>query len=265
VIVTPIVLPTLLDGAYYFGYIGLANYHNPTIHVLRPFSILFFIFSMAALRNQSLPFWQVLISAVAVIAATLLKPNLTITLLPAVGLMTLYYLARSKPVNWMLLIFGLGLPALVVLSGQYTLAYLNGETGSRIIFAPLAVARALSGYIGIKFVLSILFPLVISIAFFKKVRQDDEMILAWLAFAVGTAQYFLLAELPGLEHANFLWGTQVCLFVLFAATGRFLLKQDFSLKPMANPRFWVQFLAYLPHILAGIAYYIFCYITPHYG
>ncbi|RPJ40397.1 MAG: hypothetical protein EHM21_14740 [Chloroflexi bacterium] len=265
VIVTPVVLPTLIDGAYYFGYIGLANYHNPTVHVLRPFAILLFIFSIAALRNQKLSIWMILFSAAAVVGATLLKPNLTITLLPAVGLLTLYHIARRSPVNWKMLIFGLALPGFIVLGAQYYLAYAQGGSGGKIIFAPLAVAHTLSSYTGIKFFLSILFPLVITIVFFQKIRRDEEMILAWLAFAVGAAQYFLLAELPGLEHANFLWGAQICLFLLFAVTGRFVLKQDFSPAPLWNPKAWICYLAYLPHILAGIAYYIFAYVTPHYG
>ncbi len=187
------------------------------------------------------------------------------TLLPALGLMVLYWLFKRKPIDWKLLIFGLGLPALVVLSFQYILTYVNGSPGAKIVFMPLAVARTLSSYIAIKFFLSILFPLVISCVLLKRALRDQEMILAWLGFAVGAAQYFLLAELPGLAHANFVWGAQISLFVLFAVTARFLLKQNYQVKKLVNPRALLAYLVYLPHIIAGVSYYIFCYVTPHYG
>ena len=36
-LLAPFMILALEDGLFYFGYIGLANYHNPTIHLLKPF------------------------------------------------------------------------------------------------------------------------------------------------------------------------------------------------------------------------------------
>ena len=48
-LVAPVMLLAPLDGAYYYGYIGLANYHNPTVHLLRPLALFSFISGAARL------------------------------------------------------------------------------------------------------------------------------------------------------------------------------------------------------------------------
>lgn len=266
VIVTPIIAPWLLDGAYYFGYIGLANYHNPTVHMLRPFALLMFIFAMDVLQGPGHSAWKILFAALVVSAATFLKPSYTVTLLPALGLMALYWLFKRRPIDWYLAIFGFGLPAVLILGAQFLVTYIRGEPDGGIALMPFRAAQMLSGFIAIKFFMSIFFPLVISLVFFRQVRRDATMGLAWLGFAAGALQYFLLIELGSrFTHANFLWGAQITLFVLFAVTIRFLLQQEFSLEHFSKPSRWLAYAVYLPHILSGIAYYIFCYVTPHYG
>lgn len=273
VLVAPVILPPLLDGAYYFGYIGLANYHNPTVHVLRPFALLMFIFAYETIadrpageRPRRSP-WLILASAVVIVLATLLKPNYTIVLLPALGLMVLYRLVKRQPVDWPLLIFGLGLPAVLVLSGQYLLTYMVGdEPEGGILFRPFLVASGMSDYLLLKFLLSVFFPLVIAGLHYRRAVTDRPLVFAWLGFAVGAAQFYLLAENASrMYHGNFLWGAQTGLFILFVVTIRFLLKQEYEFKSLLRREQWIQYAAYLPHILGGIAYYAFCLLTPHYG
>jgi hypothetical protein len=263
VIVTPVVAPYFLNGLYYSGYIGLANYHNPTVHMLRPFALLMTIAAFQVLDRPGHSWWSVAFVAAATAGATFLKPSFTITLLPALGLIVLYRLVRRVPLDWRLLIFGLGIPAVLFLVPQYAITYIQGETDGGIALMPLAAASAISNFLLVKFFLSIFFPLVILILFFKKMRQDPEMILAWLAFGVGAAQFYLLAELGSrFEHGNFLWGAQITLFILFVATIRFLLKQDKPLAGLLQPRVWAPYAVYLPHVVSGVAYYLYCYVNP---
>jgi hypothetical protein len=51
-IATPLFLLQPVDGQYYFGYIGLANYHNPTVTYLRPFAILMMIRSLSVFSEK---------------------------------------------------------------------------------------------------------------------------------------------------------------------------------------------------------------------
>jgi hypothetical protein len=266
IVVAPVILPSLLDGAYYFGYIGLANYHNPTVHMLRPFALLLFILAMEALARARHSGWITALSAVVMALATFLKPSYTVTLLPALGLLALFWLYRRRPVDWRFLILGLGLPAALVLASQYWYTYAAGEADSAIVWMPFAAAGSMSGYLALKFLLSILFPLSVALISFRSMRRDPAMALAWLSFAAGAAQYYLLAESGSrLQHGNFLWGAQISLFILFAACTRFLLGQNVEWKRWARPASLAQAAVYLLHLGAGIAYYIYCFTSSHYS
>ncbi len=261
VVVAPVVAPSLLDGAYYLGYIGLANYHNPTVHVLRPFALLLFIIALRVLQPAHRPGWLLLAAALLMAGATFLKPSYTVTMLPALGLMVLAALHYRRPIHWHLLVFGLGIPAALLLSLQYLITYIQSEPGGGIALAPFTAASLMSGYLPLKFLMSIFFPLVVTGMNLKKAARDPEMILAWLSFAAGAAQFYLFIELGSrYYHGNFLWGAQITLFILFAACGRFLLR----LEGEASRRQWIQYAVFLPHLLAGIAYYIYCFVSPHY-
>ena len=293
VIVTPVIAPKLLDGAYYFGYIGLANYHNPTVHVLRPFALLMFMFAMQVLgeretgaddasdpveaagtpadRGRLDKPWlrksmMVLAAAVIFAGGTFLKPSYTVTLVPALGLMGLYWLWKSRPLDWTLAVVGIGLPSVLLLAPQFVITYIQGEIDGGIAVMPFVAANMLSDYVLLKFVMSIFFPLVVLVLFWKRAIRDREIVLAWLAFAVGSLQYFLLVELGSrFTHANFLWGAQITLFMLFVITIRFLIRQTDGVRGAVRPAVLASYAAYLPHIISGIAYYIFCFTTQHYG
>lgn len=131
---------------------------------------------------------------------------------------------------------------------------------------PFVAAQMLSGFLPQKFFMSIFFPLMVAVLFFRRMLRDHEMVLAWSAFIIGALQFYLFIEKGSrYTHANFLWGAQITLFILFAVSIRFLLKQEISLRELARPAKWAAYAAYLPHILSGIAYWVFCYTTPHYG
>jgi hypothetical protein len=265
VIVTPIILPFLLDGKYYYGYIVLANYHNPTVHMLRPFALLMFIIALQVLDSPRHSVWLILFSAAVTAAATFLKPNYTLLLLPALGGMVAYGMAKRQSIDWRLLVFGLGLPAVLTLGAQYLITYVNGEPGDKIALLPFVVVSLTSDFVLLKFILSILFPLAIAILYWKWARQDREMIFAWAGFGIGALQYYLLAETGDrLAHGNFSWGLQIGLFILFVVSIRFLLKQQYSFRRLVSPSTWLQYAFYTPHVLAGLLYYFYCFTTPHY-
>lgn len=267
VIVTPVIAPTLLDGAYYFGYIGLANYHNPTVHVLRPLALVMFFYALSALEHPRHSFWHILVCALVFAAGTFLKPSYTVSLGPVlVGVVLVQTLVRRQPVDWRLLVLGMGLPSVLFLAPQYVITYLQGEPDGGIALMPFAAARMLSGYLPLKFLMSIFFPLVVLLLNFRRVLQDRVLWLAWLVFAWGAAQFYLLIELGSrYTHANFVWGAQITLFVVFAATARFLLGRETVPLRLQAWRALLLYAAYLLHIISGVSYYLFCYLTPHYG
>lgn len=262
--VAPIMLFAPLDGLFYFGYIGLASYHNPTTHLLRPFAIISFIFTLRAFTHPRSPAWMVLLSAALLLGGALAKPSYAMSILPVIGIGAAWALWRRKPLDWPLLILGNALPALLSLALQTFVVYLVADAdASGIVIRPFAVEAAYSNYIPLKYLLSIAFPLGALIFFWRRYRGELSMLLAWLAFISGTLQVYLLAETGDrFLHGNFRWSAQITLFLLFIATARFLLKHEDELPKTQRLIAWG---IYLLHIAGGIAYYIYAYIQPNYG
>lgn len=253
-IVAPVMALAPVDGLYYFGYIGLANYHNPTIHLLRPFALASFLFAIRALENSRSPFWMVLVSAGLIILSALIKPNYALCILPVLALLVGIRILRKLPVDWRLVLGGFVLPACLVLAVQGWITYAEGGS---IVLLPFSVEAEYSRYLLPKFFLSIIFPLGVLAAFFPQIRKDQEMLLAWATFAAGALQMYLLAESGDrLEHGNFRWSAQIGLFLLFAASARFLLRCAPAVDKSRMKRWLLVIVTYLPHVAAGAAYYL---------
>ena len=263
-LVAPIMLLVPLDGLFYFGYIGLANYHNPTVHLLRPFALLSFILMVRAFTHTRSPGWMVALSAALVLAGALVKPNFAMSILPVLGLAAAWQLWRRQPFDLRLILLGFAIPALLSLALQTVVVYLVPDADkSGITIAPFAVENAFSQYLPVKFLLSIAFPLFALLAFWRLYRSETSMQLAWLCFLSGALQLYLLAETGDrFFHGNFRWSAQITLFLLFAATARFMLTRGSELPTWQRRSVWA---IYLLHLAAGIAYYIASYIRPGYA
>ncbi len=259
-IVAPVMALLPLDGNYYFGYIGLASYHNPTVHLLRPFALASFILAIRSLEAVRSPLWMVVVSALIIVISALIKPNYALCILPALALLAWL---RKTPVDWRMLLAGFAVPACLVLAVQGFVTYSDGGS---VIFQPFSVEAEYSAYLPVKFFLSILFPLCLAVFYLPEMRRQPEMLLAWAAFAAGALQMYLLAENGSrLEHGNFRWSAQIGLFLLFAATARFALRctPGFG-KERLKQRLLVG-LAYLPHVTAGVIYYVHAITSKGYG
>jgi hypothetical protein len=262
-LVAPLMALVFTDGQYYYGYIGLANYHNPTVHLLRPFALVSFLLAVRLLTRPRTPAGVVVISAAVIVASALIKPSYALVILPALGLLVLIRWLRKEPVDWWMALGGFAIPACAVLAVQGIVTY---SDGSSIIFAPLVVEGAYSGTLPLKFLLSIVFPLAVLLAYFRPLRQNPEMQLAWLAFGVGAMQLYLLAESGNrLPDANFRWSAQIGLFLLFAASARYLLRCTPVLTKTRLKSSLLVAGAYLPHLIAGAAYYFHMFASKGYG
>jgi hypothetical protein len=244
----------------YIGYFASNPYHNPTFTLLRPFALIWFyiivdrIFSKTNLK-------YLLYTALIVYLATYAKPNFTLTILPAMLVVyLLFYIKRTKEINWSLVLIGMGLVSAAALLAQYLLTYIeNGDEG--IIFAPFATVLyyARNYFIGSqKIVMSVAFPLVVSIIYWRDVKGRLDFRLAWINYLVGVLIAVLFAEPNRLDHANFFWCPMTGAFILFVVTviyyvtiltGR-IRDKSFSWKDLIP----AIFLA--PHLFYGIVYYI---------
>ena len=223
-IATPIFLIAFRDQQFYNGYIGINSYHNPTTFALKPYVLILFFISAHALEKARIPTYQAITCALAVVVSSLIKPSFTICLLPAVGLYFLVRLFRRKAVDWKAILFCLFLPAILVLAYGYMATYTDGEVS--VAFIPFAVMKNSSSFLLPKFFLSIWFPLVVLIAYWKRATENLPLMLAWLTFFFGASYTYLLAEGGWrIFHGNYTWSGEISLFVLFAVSTLFFFSQ----------------------------------------
>jgi hypothetical protein len=261
-LVAPIMLFAFWDKLWYLGYIGLENFHNPTIILLRPVAFASFILSLRIFSSKKSSWGMILLAAVLIISSGLIKPNFALCILPAIGIMLIYQLASRRPVEWRLLIFGFFLPGGLLLLGQWFLTYfIPGQAGDKIVIDFLGVMKVYSANLLPKLFLSILFPLTVLVVNFKKVVQRNEMTLAWIGLLISFFEMYCLAEVgERYSDGNFLWGAQIMLFIVFITSVRFLWQEKVILH---NPIRWKDFLVfsfYFLHLFAGIAYNVYAII-----
>ncbi|MFC2146243.1 hypothetical protein ACFLRT_02670 [Acidobacteriota bacterium] len=270
IIVTPITL-FFWDGtlpSLRLGYIINSNdYNNPTNLLLKPLALLLFFYAVKIFNDQlgSRIKKGVVISAVCItVLSTIAKPSYIICLLPALGLMVLIRLFRKQPINWLLMIVGIVLPAVVILIWQFFLRF-SGDPNSiaiqaNIVFAPFAVISAKSSQLFPKFILSILFPLSVYILYFKYSKKNLYLNLAWLSFLVGTFYAYFLAEAGGTGRislaGNFFWCAQITSFILFVVSLRFFLKTGSKIKILkvkekSNGRFTFCAVIFSLHLISS--------------
>jgi hypothetical protein len=264
-LVAPVMLLAFSDGLFYYGYIGLANYHNPTIHLLKPVALLSFMYAIRAISGERFQWGSIILSALWITLSTWIKPNYALSILPALGMLIGLRLLQRKFFDWKILILGFYLPALCSLTAQWLIAYYWGDPGEGIVFAPFSVEGAFSQHLAIKLILSIIFPLAVLVIARKKLWTDPGFLVGWVGFVVGVVQVYFLAE--GGErmlHGNFRWSGQIMLFLLFAVSIRWWLKEKIYKSGKNLYETLAVYESYIAHVVGGIAYYIYCMTSIHY-
>ncbi len=253
-IAAPLSLLWFLDHLMYLGYIGITSYHNPTSILLKPFALLQFIFAYRCFRETDLTRnRQIALGALVSVLCTFIKPSLAICLLPAVAAFSAYRILKGEYLNYKALFWGLGLPTVIVLVWQFALTYSASKTDS-IIFLPFVVMKEYSDYLGWKFLLSSLFPLVILVVFFNQAIKDTRMVLAWLIFLIGiTLMYFFAESGPHMMDGNFGWSAEIALLLLFAVSTLFYFEESAKTTKRAIP----LTMLWSFHVIFGVLYYLY--------
>jgi len=219
----------------FVGYIGVNAYHNPTIVLLKPAAMVLFWCALAVFKSpykvdrkehRAIP---VLACCAASVICVMMKSSYMIALLPAMIVAVTYRAIRRQSVDWVLFIEGVLLPAIVTLGLQILLF----SSSDGFIFAPLAVIYSWTRInpnapndMFLKFLLSILFPLLAYIFYLSSAIKTAYLNLAWVVFVFGAAYMYLLAEGgERLGHANFTWSTISALFILFIVSAVFFIQQ----------------------------------------
>ncbi len=272
-LISPINIFTLLNKNLYLGYIGITVFHNPTIVLLKPISLLLF---WLVLNNFMPPDeemgwkkWKSMLGiALLTIANLFTKPNFLLCFLPPLWIVAIIKTIKKEKVNWWMLLVALTAPCILILVGQYLFTF-SLDQSEGIIFAPLqSVWYYTPSYFGIayRFLLSCLFPVFVLCFYYKDVIREKRLVIAYLAFLVGLLFNYLVAETgPRAMHGNFEWGAQVTLFILFVEIVLFLIrhysKKKFTLRK--EWRLWSATGLLALHFLSGVIWYFAEVLRPH--
>lgn len=256
---SPVSILWFVDGLMYLGYIGITSHHNPTMYLLKPFSIIQFIYAYQFFLSPTPLKWRhIVLSALVSLIAAFVKPSLAICILPAIGILAAYRLYKKQYVNIYGVVFGIGIPTILMLAWQFLLTYYDNDAG-HVLFAPFTVMGGYSKYLLLKFILSIPFPLLVLAIEYKKVTSDIRMVLGWVSFTIGALLSYLFME--GGRRAmdgNFGWSGEITLFLLFATSTIFVA----SLPKGRNKNILAG--AWLLQVVSGVIYLIYCTTNMYY-
>ena len=151
------------DNKYIVGYVSPTVWHSPTFHALRifilPVSLLAFrALAAAPYRDLNQRIFVLLLAAALVSLSVLAKPSYAIALLPGVCLVAFYRVLARQSVDWLLLVLGILLPALVILALQYLVNFGSGD-GIQVGLLESWRARIPIWQIPIRLIASLAFPL----------------------------------------------------------------------------------------------------------
>ncbi|MBD1837177.1 hypothetical protein [Coleofasciculus sp. FACHB-501] len=267
-IVTPINFITWPN--LYLGYIGINVYHNPTVTLVKPLSLLSFLYITKILSNEyksSLSRTMNLKLFILTTLSLISKPSYYICLLPSLFLYLGYkLLSKNKRISWLGIMVGVLVPAVTILFWQYSITYGANQAlqeKSSIVFAPFIVMNHLSSlaksnfyYLNIlqKFILSVTFPAFVYILYFKEARKDLRLNFAWLNFAVSAFYTYFLAEAGSrMFHGNFTWSGQICLFILFFCSTIFIISRFKT--DNINIKCLICAFIFILHLISGLLFY----------
>jgi hypothetical protein len=253
-------------------YIPVNMFNIPTFTILKPLAVLIFVgvvkWITDAPQRRWLPVFGV---AIVTVGATLAKPNYTMAILPVMALLLAVEFLRPFRLNRTLIIAGVIIPAVAVLLWQYLRVYAPGAAataynpnqGAGIILTPLALYVNYWHYpipqFLTAFALSMAFPIVVYLAYFKAAIRNLTLNLGWLVFLIGQTFALLFLEVTYEAAGNFTWGGRITLFVLFVCSLGFLIRQNakvlFAEKRLPlDPRFYLCAAVFILHLIPYLQY-----------
>ena len=261
----PFMLLALKDGLFYYGYITMANYHNPTVNLLKPVAIFCMMLAEKALNKSENKLSLIAAGGLLTILSAGIKPNFILAFLPALGIVTIFLFFNKEKIDLKMIAFGFVLPGTLTLAIQYLFMYQAEETNTAIIWAPFLVESAFSNYLVIKFFLSTMFALHGLVIFRKQLISDKLLLLGWVMFVVGIFQNYFFAESgSSMLYGNFRWSGQIVLFLLTIIILRKAMRYFFSCNEGSLFTRASFASAYVLQVIGGVSYYIYCLTSMHY-
>lgn len=234
----------------YLGNVSPNQWHNSTLIFAMPANIIWFYYSVKNIHSEKLSSFFMM--GALCLLSIICKPNYALAFLPVLCTAILVFdFCLKRYFRGLAKVFIIATPSVFVLGWQWYLTFSNHHLSNHPIttkIAPLLVWSHYSSNIPLALLLSIAFPLLVLIFYFRKI--DSYLILSWCTFLVALSTMILFVELPNWQAANFLWGAIAANFILFLFSVRCLLMQpDDGLYKIARAVFVL-------HLLSGIYFLV---------
>ena len=231
----------------YLGQIAPTIWHNSTTILVMPVVILLFSASSRWLgapttRNATLT------SGLCVLSAAI-KPSYAIALLFVLVPWYCYIALKTTGMSLLRLVGHIAI-LLGPVIGTLLIQWLLIASYTGITIAPFGVWSLYSPNPIASLMLSLAFPLAVSILYRGCWRGNVGFVLAWAVFAVALMEFILLAE-EGVRfnHANFLWGPCMALYLVFLTCADAFFRQAMS------ARFVLLLMLFLAHLASGLYFF----------
>lgn len=248
----------------YFGYFAPIVYHNPTVIIMKPFSVLLFFMSLLLfLNDKPLSRWWIIPFTLLTFLSLVAKPSFILAFVPSLGLLTAFLILRRitevgdiirKPmtlvhaffyqnldnaddlpivlrpryINWSVLIGGIVLPAFLILAYQAMTWTSSGGIGIapfRVLFEwTLHYDDNADQMLAYKFLMSCAFPLIVYILHLRKTAKNLMFNLAWILYIVSAAYLYLLVDYTIIAAGDFGWSSQIAALILFIVATVFMVQ-----------------------------------------
>jgi hypothetical protein len=262
-LVGPLYLP-FFNRDLYLGQ-GTPNiWHNPTWVLMQPLALLtvgLWYRSLGHRQPRAAAAWRRAGASIALLASTFVKPSFAVVFLPALAVLAAIRggSLREKALGFAHLAI-LAAPTLALLGFEYLRHYAAADSGTRLIVAPFVVWGAKTPSVAISALLTVAFPLVVSIGWPETLREDRGLQVIWIVTAIAFLERALLAESgPQMMHGNWAWGYFIALKLLFVfALAAFLGRAGGPGR--VRPRVILAWTVLAFHLAAGL-WYLDCLLS----
>lgn len=254
---------------------------NATYLAARPFAVICFfeacrVLSLLGVRYQqgntvakiseakAFPWRESLPFAVSLFLTTLTKPSYTMVVMPAMAVIMLIQLIRSRGRDFFDLFYlcATMLPTVFVLLYQFGGVFegtnaMGEETGIGFAFA--GVWSNYSSNIPLSIVMGMALPIGVLLLNGKELKTNRYYCFAWLNYLVATVMFLCLYE-KGFRmlHANFSWGYMYGMFVVFLMTLLLMIKNTIGWRRSWKVVFVLaEWAVFLYHLVCGVNFLLY--------
>ncbi len=237
------------------GRLPINVWHNSTIILVLPFSILLYSYSLRYISHIYNNWRDIAIILVLGILNILTKPSFLFAFIPVFPLMVLAQKGWRRDF-WLSLLISIVLFGALLLE-YYIIYILENEDikeKTSVIIAPFEVWSYWSTNLPLDILVSILFPITVTLLFWKEVIQSDYIRYAAFLFLIAAFVGATFMETGSRAyHGNFNWQVIITNYILFLVFSLFAAHK-IKLLGLKNFKSVIMILVYLAHLGSGFIY-----------